>query len=109
MTIELPKAIAAYFAADSRSNAQDIAKCFAETAFVKDEGNTYLGRDEIREWKSSSAKKYAYTVEPFDITTDGRRAVVSSHLTGNFPGSPVDLRYNFVLDGDLIQELEITV
>lgn len=108
MAIELPKAIAAYFAAD-KSNADDIAKCFVETAFVKDEGKTYLGRDEIRDWKRSASKTYEYTVEPFDITTKDRRVVVSSHLTGNFPGSPVDLRYAFVLDGDLIQELEITI
>jgi len=108
MAIELPKAIAAYFAADEKNNADEVSKCFVETAFVKDEGNTYLGRDEIRDWKSCSSKKYEYTVEPFDITTEGRRTVVMSHLTGNFPGSPVDLRYFFVLDGDLIQELEIT-
>jgi hypothetical protein len=82
-------------------------KCFVETAFVKDEGKTYLGQDEIRDWKNSSSKKYEYTVEPFDITIEGRRTLVASHLTGNFPGSPVDLCYFFVLDDDLIQELEI--
>lgn len=109
MTIELPKAIAAYFAADKRNNAADVSECFVETAFVKDEGHTYLGRDEIRDWKNSSSKKYDYTVEAFNITTDGRRTVVTSHLTGNFPGSPVDLRYLFVIDGEKIQELEITI
>jgi len=109
MTIELPKPIAAYFAADVKSNADEVSKCFIETAFVKDEGNTYLGRDEIRNWKNGSSKKYEYTVEPFDITVDGGRTVVTSHVVGSFPGSPIDLRYYFVIEGDLIQELEITI
>jgi len=30
-----------------------------------------------------------------------------SRLTGNFPGSPVDLRFFFELDGDKIASLEI--
>ncbi|KQO76043.1 hypothetical protein [Rhizobium sp. Leaf262] len=109
MTIELPTAIAAYFDADSNSSAEDVSRCFIETAFVKDEGKTYLGRDEIRNWKSRSSKEHKYTVEPFDLAKDGKRTVVTSHLTGNFPGSPVDLRYFLVLDGDPIQELEITL
>nr|CAD6437607.1 nuclear transport factor 2 family protein [Rhizobium sp. Q54] len=109
MAIKLPKAIAAYFTADKRGNAVEVSECFVETAFVKDEGQTYLGRDEIRDWKNKSSKKYDYTVEPFEITTEGRRTVVSSHVIGNFPGSPVELRYSFVLDSDLIEELEITL
>ena len=109
MAIALPNPIAAYFAADKKRNAEEVAKCFIETAFVKDEGKTYLGRDEIQDWKSRTSNTYEYTVEPFDITDEGGRIVVTSHLTGNFPGSPVDLRYIFVLNGDLIQELEITL
>ncbi|MCF6371127.1 nuclear transport factor 2 family protein [Rhizobium halophilum] len=108
MAIQLPKAIAAYFAADKRGNAVEVSECLVETAFVKDEGEIYLGRDEIKGWKNKSSKKYHYTVEPFEISTDDRRTVVSSRLAGSFPGSPVDLRYFFVLDGDLIQALEIT-
>jgi hypothetical protein len=34
---------------------------------------------------------------------------VTSHLVGDFPGSPVDLRYFFVLDGDKIASLEISL
>jgi hypothetical protein len=48
-------------------------------------------------------------VEPFAIVTKGDRMVVTSHLTGEFPGSPVDLRYMFVLAGEKIAELEIVL
>ncbi|MDO5895570.1 nuclear transport factor 2 family protein [Agrobacterium sp. Azo12] len=109
MSIQLPKAIATYFAADREGHAADIANCFLDTAFVRDEGNTYLGRDEIRRWKEEASTKYQYTATPFNITTDGARTVVTSHLSGNFPGSPVDLRYAFVLSGDQIEQLEITL
>ena len=107
MTIQLPKAAESYFAADKSKTAEAVAQCFIETAVVKDEGNTYTGRDAIREWKADSSTKYTYSVEPFAITTEGDRTVVTSHLTGDFPGSPVDLRYLFVFEGNKIAELEI--
>lgn len=107
MAIDLPKAIAGYFAADDTKDAERVAHCFTKTAVVMDEGKTYSGRDAIQAWKASSSTKYSYTVEPFLLATDGRRTVVTSHLEGDFPGSPVDLRYLFVLKGEKIAELEI--
>lgn len=109
MSINLPKPIASYFAADREGNADAIAACFIETAFVRDEGKTYLGRDEIRQWKQATSNKYQYTATPFNVARDGAHTVVTSHLSGNFPGSPVNLRYAFVLSGDLIEQLEITL
>lgn len=107
MAIDLPKAIAGYFAADATKDAERVAHCFTETAVVTDEGETHSGRDAIRAWKASSSTKCSYTVEPFLIATDGGRAVVTSHLEGDFPGSPVDLRYFFVFKGEKLAELEI--
>ncbi len=72
-----------------------------------DEGNSYAGRDAIRQWMANASTQYSYTVEPFALSEEGGRAVITSHLVGNFPGSPVDLRYFFVLRGNKIAELEI--
>lgn len=107
MTIKLPEAIARYFAADKQSNAQAISECFTPDATVIDEGNTYAGRDAIRTWMANASTQYTYTVEPFAMAEENGRTVVTSHLVGNFPGSPVDLRYRFVIAGDRIAELEI--
>lgn len=107
MAIELPPVIANYFAADRGRNAEVVSRCFTDTAVVKDEGNTYSGRDAIRRWKSESSQKYTYTVDPFATAIEGERTIVTSRLTGDFPGSPVDLRYLFVLDDEKIAELEI--
>jgi hypothetical protein len=107
MVIELPKPIAGYFEADAGLSAEAIAACFTPAAVVKDEGHTYTGRDAIRRWKDDSSAKYSYTSEPFSIAEEAGRIVVARHLAGDFPGSPVDLRFFFVLDGEKISELEV--
>lgn len=107
MTIELPSVIAAYFAADKKRNAEAISDGFTQDAVVVDEGNTYTGRDAIRQWMAHASTQYSYTVEHFALAREGERTVVTSHLVGNFPGSPVDLRYFFILKDDKIAELEI--
>lgn len=108
MAIELPDTIQNYFTADRDSSADVVAACFTPDAIVKDEGSTHIGTAAIRAWKAGSASKYSYSVEPFLLTTANGRTLVTSHLVGDFPGSPVDLRYFFVLAGDKIAELEIT-
>ena len=107
MAIELPKPIAGYFEADKRPSAETITACFTPAAVVRDEGHTYAGRNAIRRWKDQSSAKYNYTAEPFSIADEDGRIVVACHLVGDFPGSPVDLRYFFVLNGEKIAELEI--
>ena len=81
--------------------------CFTESAVVKDEGHTYQGRAVIKKWKADASAKYRYTNEPFTCEAKDGKAVVTSRLTGNFPGSPVDLRFFFELEGDKIASLEI--
>ena len=108
MSITLPEPIEAYFTADKAART-DVAECFTQTAIVKDEGKTYSGREAIGRWKTESSSKYTYVSEPFALMQDADRMIVTSHLTGNFPGSPVDLRYAFTLEGDKIAALEITL
>ncbi len=108
MTIELPKQIAAYFAADADKNdTAAVARCFTEHAVVKDEGRTHKGRAAIQQWKEESSTAYQYTSTPFASETRDGKITITSHLVGNFPGSPVDLRYFFELEGDKIAALEI--
>ena len=107
MDMQLPKAIAAYFNADRSRNADAVAECFGDHAVVKDERKMHAGREAIRRWKAEASTKFSYAVEPFAIKTDGSRTVVASHVVGDFPGSPIDLRYFFILEGDTIAELEI--
>lgn len=109
MAIELPLPIAGYFAADGGADASAVSRHFTEDAIVRDEGHTYTGREAIEQWKKESSTRYVYSVEPFAIEDDPGRTVVTAHLTGNFPGSPIDLRYRFALEGERIAGLEIVV
>jgi len=109
VTIELPKAIEAYFDADRDGGPDAVAAAFTESGIVKDKGKTHKGRAAIRDWMADAAQQYSYTVEPFLIATENGKIQVTSHAVGDFPGSPIDLRFIFVLAGDKIAELEITV
>lgn len=109
MALTLPEPIAAYFAADLGRDAVAVARCFTEDAVVKDEGQTHAGRDAIRRWKADASANFSYTVEPFRMDTVGNRIVVTGHVAGDFPGSPTDLRYIFVLAGEKIAEVEIVL
>ena len=104
MSLNLPKPTAAYFTAD-KGDSEAIGRCFTENAIVKDEGHTYDGLAAIKKWKAQG--KYTYTSEPFASEQKDGKTLITSRLTGNFPGSPVDLRFFFGLDGDKIASLEI--
>src|ERR1700751_1344624 len=104
--LDLPEPIAAYFDADKRDS-EAIARCFTKDAVVKDEGHTYTGIMAIKQWKAESSTKYTYTSEPFALEQRDGTTVVTSRLTGNFPGSPVDLRFFFLLERGKIAVLEI--
>ena len=106
MSIYLPQPSEAYFAAD-RSDSDAFARCFTDNAVVKDEGHTYNGLAAIKQWKADSSKKYTYTSAPFACEEKDGKTIVTSRLTGDFPGSPVDLRFFFALEGEKIAFLEI--
>jgi hypothetical protein len=105
--LNLPEPIVAYFKADQRDG-EAVARCFTKQAVVKDEGETHCGPEAIKAWKIAASTKYTYTSAPFAVEQTDGRYVVTSRLTGNFPGSPVDLRYRFRLERGKIAQLEIT-
>ena len=106
MTTSMPLPIVAYFAADGHDGGA-VAECFTDDATVKDEGKTYTGHADISDWKANSSRKFAYTVAPFAIENADGRVVVTAKVAGNFPGSPIDLRYLFAVEGSKIASLEI--
>ena len=106
MTLNLPKPVAAYFTAD-KADSEAVSRCFTDHAAVKDEGHTYNGRAAIKKWKEDASAKYEYTCQPMTCEQKDDKFVITCRLTGNFPGSPVDLRFFFVLVGEKIASLEI--
>ena len=93
----------------SSGNPELVADAFTENGIVKDKGETHRGRDAIRTWVADESQQYSYTVEPFLVATERGKTVVTAHTAGTFPGSPIDLRFFFVIEDDKVAELEITV
>ncbi len=104
---QLPEPIAAYFAADQQ-NPQALARCFTPKAVVKDEGRTHTGIEAIKAWKAAASTQYSYITEPLALKQEEGAQVVTRRVTGNFPGSPVNLHHRFRLESGLIAALEIT-
>jgi hypothetical protein len=107
MNIELPKAITAYLAAEAAKDPETQSKWFTEEALVHDEGHDYFGPDEISRWKRDAQAKYDYRLEPLGASVRGNIVHLPVRLTGNFPGSPVELDYRFVLENEKIASLTI--
>ncbi|TDD29586.1 nuclear transport factor 2 family protein [Kribbella turkmenica] len=97
----LPNTITEYLATPS-------IDLYADDAVVTDDGKTYRGRDEIRDWLGRAAGEYTYTTELIGTRqVDANTWVAVNHLEGNFPGGTVDLQFTFTLDDDLITRLVI--
>ena len=104
--LNLPEPIAAYFDADKRDG-EAVARCFTSQGVVEDEGQTHSGPAAIKAWKTAAAARYSYTSEPLAVEQKDGRYIVMSRLTGNFPGSPVNLRFSFRLERGKIVSLQI--
>src|SRR5712691_3458211 len=107
MNPEVPTPIAIYIAAENSGDTEGLAQCFAEDAVVRDEGQTIEGLAAIKQWKAETKRKYQHTIEPLAVAQKDGKTIVTSRLTGNFPGSPIELEFVFALDGDKISSLEI--
>jgi hypothetical protein len=84
-----------------------VAQCFTDGAVVIDERQEYRGRTAIARWKAEASAKFRYTVDRLGAHVSGDQTTVTGRVTGDFPGSPVDLQYRFTLEGDKIARLEI--
>jgi ketosteroid isomerase-like protein len=107
MALDVPEPIAEYLAAEKAKDADAVCRCFTEDGNVHDEGHDYHGRDSIRQWKQAADAKYRYALQMLNAQTHGNEVTVRARLTGEFPGSPVELDHIFKLSNNKIASLEI--
>lgn len=105
-TLSLPAPIAGYFAHET-SDPQSLAQCFTNDALVIDEREERRGREAIEDWNRAVTAKITFTTRVLAVETEGCDTLVRATVSGTFSGSPVELRYRFTLQGDLIARLEI--
>lgn len=107
MTLNLPEPIDIYFTSERAHDTTAVDRCFAADAVVRDEGGTIAGLAAIKAWREETGRKYQHTVEPLAMTQREGRIIVTGKVTGNFPGSPVNLDHVFEVAAGRIVSLEI--
>jgi ketosteroid isomerase-like protein len=108
VTLTLTQTLDRYFAAQNAHDAEAMVACFAPNAEVRDEGRDHVGRVEIRRWKEETIAKYGISIKPLRRNEQDGLTVVVARVTGNFPGSPAELTYEFGFAPDgLIRTLRI--
>lgn len=104
---ELPTFLLHYLEAKRLQDPQLLERCFAPDATVRDEGHTLQGLPAIQQWSADSHAKYQFTMAPLGVSRQGDSFRMLARVTGNFPGSPVDLLNIFQTSDGLITALEI--
>ena len=107
MPLTLPRPVTKYIAAVDAKDSDMVALCFADDALVHDEGRNHRGLDAIRSWARKTQTKYKYVMEPLNASVSEETVKLRARLTGDFPGSPIELDYTFTIANGKITSLEI--
>ena len=106
--MKLPKVIAGLIAAQDKYDSKAFTENFSDDAIVHDEGKTYHGKTEIRQWNEMTNAKYKTKYKPLEVTTEGDKITLTVKISGTFPGSPVKVTYCFIIEDGRIESLRIT-
>jgi hypothetical protein len=107
-TTNLPRPIATYIEGANAQDVNAVTACFTNSAVVRDEGHTRKGIPAIRQWAEEVSRQYRPTLEVIDVTQGDGRSILTCRVSGDFPGSPIELRYVFALNRGKIRRLEIS-
>ena len=105
--MKLPSLITDFVKAENSRDSSAVVACFAEDAVVQDEGREMRGLLAIKEWSDKSFERFQFDIAPNGVSETGEKTVLTTTLTGNFPGSPVSLDFIFVIKSDKIAALSI--
>ena len=108
MNIELPAPITSFFQAHNSGKTDTFLDLFTADAVVADESHEYRG-DAIKTWIDDAISKYhPLHAEVTGLLPSGSQTVATARVSGSFPGSPVQLRYRFILRDGKISALSIS-
>lgn len=105
MKNEIPQVVAQLIEAQKHFDSNAYASCFTDTATVFDEGKNYSGRMQIREWIEKANQEYKISMTPLEYSETDQ--TLKAKVTGQFPGSPIVLKYQYEFSDGLIQSLKI--
>ncbi|WP_433307473.1 nuclear transport factor 2 family protein [Actinoplanes sp. CA-030573] len=99
----LPKAVDNFIAATNAHDANALAAVLGHGATVRDDGKTWAGEAEIREWIQGHLISPQIVLSPTSFADD--RLVASGD--GEFPGGPLSFAFVFGIKDDQITDLAI--
>lgn len=105
--MNLPKVITALIDAQASADSVKYATCFSETAVVFDEGKHHEGQKAIKKWFQSTSDKYRTVHKALAYTGNDKIGILTSEVSGTFPGSPIVLKFHFSFANERIEKLEI--
>lgn len=103
----LPDAISRYIEASNSFDANAAVACFAPDAVIRDEDQDYIGIEAIKNLVSQSSAKYQPHATVTGARNDGEKVMLTVKVAGQFPGSPVELKFDFLLRQGKIAKLTI--
>lgn len=109
MSIELPKPIADYVAANARLDLDGMMEPFTSDAIIVDIEERFEGKAELRTLFEKAVIPVRAIFMPDTVRRERDRVVVEGPAHGDFKGSPLRFTYAFTLEGEAIKALEITL
>ena len=109
MSIELPKPVADYVAANARLDLDGMMRPFAPDAVILDLDKSFEGEAELRALFEEAVIPVRAIFTPDKVRQEQDRVVVEGPAHGDFKGSPLRFTYAFALEGDAIKALEISL
>lgn len=109
MNRQIPAPLESYYQAVNAHDVKHMLACFKESATIIDEGQTLQGKIQIEEWMKSTIEKYKFSSKVIRFENINNKTRVTANISGNFPGSPIDLKYDFIIEDEKIMSLQIGV
>src|SRR4030095_531541 len=107
MQITHPHPINSYVKATKERDNDAFGALFTEDAIVHDKGQEHRGVIAIRKWLRSTVEKCQFPLPPTRLSQQGTETILNGKLSGDFPGSPLSMRFHFVLREGKISSLDI--
>ena len=106
MNPDLPPVIASFFHAHNTGRTADFNQLFTADARVSDEAHEYRGAA-IKTWIDEAIAKYKPVADVVGLADTAGQIIATAQVSGNFPGSPAQIRYKFTLRDNKIAALTI--
>lgn len=106
--MKVPEILEQLIVAGNEQDSAKYAACFSEDAKVHDEGKIHTGRKAIEEWIADANEKYNATNELISFTENDGEGNMEVNVSGDFPGSPIILKYHLKINDGKITYLRIT-